>query len=65
MQKINEKELKFLFNNIRSNDEASFNELFSKYRKLVYGVAFSILKSNEDSEDIVQTVFSKIYSLFY
>ena len=30
---------------------------------MVYGVAFSILKDTDDSEDIVQTVFSKLYEI--
>ena len=33
-----------------------------KYRNLVYGIAFSLLKNKHDSEDIVQIVFTKIYS---
>ena len=30
---------------------------------MIYGVAFSILRNNENSEDIVQIVFSKLYGL--
>jgi len=30
---------------------------------VIYGIAFSILKNKEDSEDVVQIVFSKLYVL--
>ena len=30
---------------------------------MIYGIAFSILKNKEDSEDIVQTVFQKLYTI--
>lgn len=30
---------------------------------MIYGIAFSILKNKEDSEDVVQIVFSKLYVL--
>ena len=33
------------------------------YKLLVYKIAFSILKNKEASEDVTQTVFTKIYSL--
>jgi RNA polymerase sigma factor (sigma-70 family) len=60
MSKINEKELKELFNNVR--DAKTFEKLYSKYNNLVYGIAFSILKNRPDSEDVMQIVFAKIYS---
>ena len=60
MSKINEKELKELFNDVR--DAKTFEKLYSKYNNLVYGIAFSILKNRPDSEDVMQIVFAKIYS---
>lgn len=63
MGKVNESELKELFIEIKHNNKIAFEKLYNRYNKLVYGVAFSILKNKEDSEDIVQTVFTKIYSL--
>ena len=41
----------------------AFEKLYNRYNKIVYGIAFSILKNKEDSEDAVQTVFSKLYVL--
>lgn len=63
MKKINEKEIKEIFAGIRNNDETSFNKLYEKYHRVVYGISFSILKNKEDAEDIMQSVFSKIYEL--
>ncbi len=64
MKKINEKELHELFSKLKENrTDSIFNELYTKYRKLVYYIAFSIVKNNENSEDITQIVFSKIWSM--
>ena len=64
MNRIDEKELKQLFTELKSsNNKEAFEILYKKYNKLVYRIAFTILKNKEDSEDIVQAVFSKIYSL--
>lgn len=63
MKKINEKELYEIFQGIKSNNKESFSILYEKYYSLVYGVVFSILKNRENSEDITQTVFAKIYQL--
>ena len=63
MGKLNEGELKELFIEIKHNNKIAFEKLYNRYNKLVYGIAFSILKNKEDSEDAVQTVFSKLYVL--
>ena len=63
MGKVNENELKELFIEIKYNNKIAFEKLYNRYNKLVYGIAFSILKNKPDSEDVVQTVFSKIYTL--
>lgn len=63
MVKINEKELKELFIELKCGNKKAFENLYSKYNRLVYGIAFSILKNKADSDDIVQTVFSKIYEI--
>lgn len=62
-EKIKAKELKELFNQIKSNDDTAFEELYSKYSKLIYKIAYSILKNKSDAEDITQIVFEKIYSM--
>ena len=53
MNKIDEKELKKLFTELKSsNNRIAFETLYTKYNKLVYRIAFTILKNKEDSEDI-------------
>ncbi len=63
MGKLNEGELKELFIEKKHNNKIALEKLYNRYNKLVYGIAFSILKNKEDSEDVVQTVFSKLYVL--
>lgn len=63
MKKIDKEELHRIFIGIKNGDEEEFNKLYKKYKPLVYGVSFSILKNKEDSEEIVQTIFTKIYKL--
>ena len=62
-EKIKAKDLKELFNQIKSNDDTAFEEFYTKYNKLIYKIAFSILKNKSDTEDITQIVFEKIYSM--
>ncbi len=63
MVKINEKELQELFIEIKYNNNIAFEKLYKGYDKLVYSIAFSILKNKQDADDIVQIVFTKIYTL--
>ena len=64
MKKKDEKELEQLFKNLKnSNNKNDFEVFYDNYNNLVYRIAFTILKNKDDSEDIVQVVFSKIYTL--
>ena len=63
MEKIKKEELKSIFLRIKKDDKKGIEELYSKYHKMVYGIAFSILKNKEDAEDIMQIVFAKIQEL--
>ena len=63
MSKINEKELQEMFADFRKNNKKSFEVLYEKYNSLVYAIAFSILKNKENSEDIKQAVFLKIWKM--
>ena len=64
MKKKDEKELEELFKNLKiSNSKNNFEMFYNNYNNLVYRIAFTILKNKEDSKDIVQVVFSKIYTL--
>ena len=61
--KIDDKELEKIFFDIKQNKIHGIEELYSKYKKMIYCIAFSILKNQEDSEDIMQMIFAKIYEM--
>lgn len=61
--KIDKEELHNIFIGIKNNNELEFNKLYEKYKNLIYRIAFSILKNKEDSEEMVQAVFVKIFKL--
>lgn len=52
----------FLIEKIRENDIKSFDALFAKYSKRIYGFALRYLKSEVDAEGVVQDVFMYIWS---
>lgn len=60
---VDNKELKKFFCEFKVDNKNNFEKFYLNYNKLIYGIAFSILKNKEDAEDIVQIVFSKLYSL--
>lgn len=61
--KINNKELEKVFLEIKQNKTDGVENLYNKYKKVVYGIAFMISKNQDDAEDIMQSVFTKIYKL--
>lgn len=61
--KINDKELEKVFLEIKQNKTDGVENLYNKYKKVVYGIAFMISKNQDDAEDIMQIVFAKIYKL--
>ena len=63
MKKIDEKELHSIFSEFKNKSQSAYNMLYEKYYKLVYSIAFSVLKNKDDSEDIANEVFTKIYKL--
>lgn len=63
MNKIDKKELKNIFEQIKIDRKKGTEKLCSKYYKIIYGIAFSILKNKEDTEDAVQNFVTKIYSM--
>ncbi len=46
---------------IRSGNMLAFDILYRKYSARLYKFAFSLLKTNEDAENIVQDVFLKLW----
>ncbi len=63
MKKEEKAKLEQLFKEIKYGNKKKIEELYDKYNKIVYGIAFSILKNKEDSEDVVQIVFLKLYDI--
>lgn len=60
---MDNKELRSIFKGIANKDEKEFNKLYKNYKNLIYAVSFSMLKNKEDSEEVVQTVFMKIWNI--
>ena len=63
MKSINKQDLHLIFQEIKQGNINKLDDLYCKYNKLIYNVAFSILKNCENSEDIVQFVFMKIFQM--
>ncbi len=63
MNKVDKQELHNLFKEISVGNEEGYNKLYKKYNKIVYAIAYSILKNEQESEDIVQKIFFKIWKL--
>lgn len=40
---------------------AKFDGIYRKYRRLMFGIAYDILKNEQDAEDAVQDAFFRIY----
>jgi len=62
MKSINKKELHEIFDKFKSENK-EFDKLYEQYGNLVYKIAFSIIKNREQSEDIKQIVFLKIWRI--
>lgn len=62
MKKINNEELHNYFIELKQNN-VNFENFYAKYRSLIYAIAFSILKNKEDSDDVTQKVFVKIWNI--
>lgn len=52
-----------IFELLKTNRKLGIEELYKNYSKLVYGVVYSILKNTDETEDVLQNVFVKIFKL--
>ena len=52
-----------IFELLKTNRKLGIEELYKNYSKLVFGVIYSILKNTEETEDVLQNVFIKIFKL--
>lgn len=50
-----------LIRRLRAGEETSFRELVERYGPRIYRIAYGILHSREDADDIAQEVFAKVY----
>ncbi|MCF8360430.1 MAG: RNA polymerase sigma factor [Prolixibacteraceae bacterium] len=47
--------------NVLNGDKAAFSYLVDKYSDMVYSIAFKLLRSDVDAEDLAQDVFVEVY----
>ena len=50
-----------LVNRVQSGDQKAFRDLVERYQAKVHSVIYGILRNREDTEDIAQQVFTKVY----
>jgi RNA polymerase sigma-70 factor (ECF subfamily) len=46
---------------VQAGDQQAFREMLEKYQVKVHAIIFGILRNREDTEDIAQQVFTKVY----
>ncbi len=49
-----------LVKRLKNNDDSAFDELYARYHKLVYFIAFEMCHSDADAQDILQDTFIQI-----
>ena len=52
---------KYLVQQLKSNETGAFDSLFHRYSEKLYKFSFSLLKNHEDSKEIVQEAFIRIW----
>jgi RNA polymerase sigma-70 factor (ECF subfamily) len=50
-----------LVRRVQARDELAFREVVDRYQSKVFSIIYGILRNRNDSEDIAQQVFAKIY----
>ena len=48
---------------LSKGEKSAFDCLYKDYFKLVFGIAMSVLKNKDDSADVTQNVFVKLYTM--
>ena len=61
MNDLTNKDEKLLVSQLRNNEVKSFDVLFEKYGEKLYRFSFSLLKNHEDSKEIVQETFFRVW----
>jgi RNA polymerase sigma-70 factor (ECF subfamily) len=52
---------KALINGLRNGDEDAYSKLMEQFQGRLFGIAFGITRDREESEDIIQEVFIKVF----
>jgi RNA polymerase sigma-70 factor (ECF subfamily) len=55
-------EQELLLKELQKKDDSSFNILYENYSKSLYGVIYNLIRNKEESEDVLQEVFVKIWN---
>jgi RNA polymerase sigma-70 factor, ECF subfamily len=50
-----------LVERVQGGDETAFRELFDRYHRRAYAVAFGVVKNKQDALDVVQEAFVKVH----
>jgi RNA polymerase sigma-70 factor (ECF subfamily) len=50
-----------LISRIAAQDQTSLSKLYDRYAKVIYAIAYKILKSSEESEEVVLDVFTQVW----
>lgn len=58
IQKLSEQEL---LEKVIANESDAFNELYERYKNLVYYIAYEFVKSDADAKDVLQETFIQVY----
>ncbi|RMG40038.1 MAG: sigma-70 family RNA polymerase sigma factor [Candidatus Dadabacteria bacterium] len=61
MQMNSNEQDRLLVEKARSGDSEAYRKLVEKYQNRAYAIAFEVLRSREDAEDVVQESFVKAY----
>lgn len=61
MNNVTDTDEKLLVSKLRNNDVKSFDILFEKYSQKLFRFSFSLLKNHDDSKEIVQETFLRVW----
>jgi len=63
MSKLDSQELQEILKGVANKEKEKFNQLYTEYKGIVYGIAFSMLKNKENAEEVAQIVMAKIWDM--
>lgn len=60
---MSDADLKTILHRLADSDNTAFDDLYKGYSKAIFGIALSVLKNAENSNDIVQLVMRKLLTM--